>query len=144
MNKLTEKQKAFCEEYIVDLNGAQSAIRAGYSARTAKEQASELLTKPNIKKYIQKLMDKKNNKLIASQDEVLQLLTDIARGNHKETTETIEKAGSMVTQRKEESTVKASDRVKALDLLGRRYGIYIDKLQVTETPMIIDDIGDDE
>lgn len=144
MNKLTEKQKAFCKEYIVDLNGAQSAIRAGYSARTAKEQASELLTKPNIKKYIQKLMDKKNNKLIASQDEVLQLLTDIARGNHKETTETIEKVGSMVTRRKEESTVKASDRVKALDLLGRRYGIYIDKLQVTETPMIIDDIGDDE
>jgi phage terminase small subunit len=53
VEKLTPKQLQFCKEYLIDLNGAQAAIRAGYSEKTAKEIASENLTKPNIVEYIQ-------------------------------------------------------------------------------------------
>jgi len=50
---MTPKEIKFCQEYLVDLNGTQAAIRAGYSKRSAKEIASENLTKPNIKKWIE-------------------------------------------------------------------------------------------
>ena len=53
MNNLTDKQRRFCEEYVVDWNGAQAAIRAGYSDKTAREQASRLLTNVNVGKYIE-------------------------------------------------------------------------------------------
>lgn len=55
MADLTDKQKKFCEQYVLDFNGAQAAIRAGYSEDTAKEIASENLTKPNIQEYLAQL-----------------------------------------------------------------------------------------
>lgn len=54
--KLTDKQKRFCEEYVIDLNATQSAIRAGYSERTVRSIANENLTKLDIQDYIQKLL----------------------------------------------------------------------------------------
>jgi phage terminase small subunit len=50
MDKLTPKQLAFCQEYVVDKNGTQAAIRAGYSENSANEQAAQLLAKLSIKK----------------------------------------------------------------------------------------------
>ena len=52
---MTEKQKRFCDEYLIDLNAAQAAIRAGYSKKAAKQVGSENLTKPDLKKYIKDL-----------------------------------------------------------------------------------------
>lgn len=71
MAELNEKQKRFCEEYIIDFNGTQAAIRAGYSARTANEQSSQLLVKLNIQEYIQELIEERKKRTEISQDRVL-------------------------------------------------------------------------
>ena len=60
MSNLTAKQKAFCEEYLIDLNATQAAIRAGYSEKTAKEIGCENLTKPNIADYIAEMKVKRS------------------------------------------------------------------------------------
>ena len=75
--QLSEKQKRFCNEYLIDLNATQAAIRAGYSAKTARSIANENLTKPDIQKYIQELQEgiQKRNKI--SQDEIMQDLIEI-------------------------------------------------------------------
>lgn len=70
---MNARQKAFVREYLVDFNGSAAAIRAGYSARSSRSTSSELLTNPNIKQSI--------DDRIATREEVLVGLTDIARGN---------------------------------------------------------------
>lgn len=75
--KLTAKQKLFCNEYIVDMNATQAAIRAGYSMKTARQMGAENLSKPVISDYISKIL---NEKLLKA-DEVKKLISDIARGN---------------------------------------------------------------
>ena len=71
MSELEEKQKMFCKEYLVDFNGTQAAIRAGYSKKTANEQASRLLTKVNVQTYLKKLIEKRNERTKITQDEVV-------------------------------------------------------------------------
>lgn len=75
--ELTEKQKRFCNEYLIDLNGTQAAIRAGYSKKTANRIASENLSKLDIQNYIKELQEgiRKRNKI--SQDEILLDLIEI-------------------------------------------------------------------
>ena len=81
---LGQKQKLFCLEYIKDGNATAAAIRAGYSKKTAFVIGFENLRKPNIQEYLKNIMDTKDNKLIASGDEVLQTLTRILRREEKE------------------------------------------------------------
>ena len=71
MSELEEKQKMFCKEYLVDFNGTQAAIRAGYSKKTANEQASRLLTKVNVQKYLKQLIEKRNKRTNITQDDVI-------------------------------------------------------------------------
>ena len=71
MAELEEKQKMFCKEYLVDFNGTQAAIRAGYSKKTANEQASRLLTKVNVQTYLKQLIEKRNERTKITQDEVI-------------------------------------------------------------------------
>ena len=71
MSELEEKQKMFCKEYLVDFNGTQADIRAGYSKKTANEQASRLLTKVNVQTYLKKLIEKRNERTKITQDEVI-------------------------------------------------------------------------
>lgn len=68
---LTDKQAAFCREYLIDLNGTQAAIRAGYSEKTAKDIAAENLAKPNIQNRIQQLINTRNERLDVDADYVL-------------------------------------------------------------------------
>ena len=84
MAGLTEKQRRFCDEYLIDLNAAQAAIRAGYSTKTAATIAAENLTKPKVTENIKKRMDEKEDALIAKQDEVLKYLTAVMRREMKE------------------------------------------------------------
>ena len=81
---LTEKQRRFCDEYLIDLNATQAAIRAGYSPKTAATIAAENLTKPKVAENIKKRMDEKEDALIAKQDEVLKYLTAVMRREMKE------------------------------------------------------------
>lgn len=81
---LTEKQKRFCDEYLIDLNATQAAIRAGYSEKTARQTATENLSKPYIREYIDKRLAEKDAELIADQDEVLKYLTSVMRREKNE------------------------------------------------------------
>ena len=142
MSKLNEKQKAFADYYIESLNAYESAKRAGYSEAYAKSQSYKLLENVGIKNYIEERMESKDNYRIASQDEILQILTDIARGITEEEVVQFSQLGEELrTTRK--PTIK--DRMKASELLGKRYRLFVDKaeLEITEPITIIDDIGDD-
>ncbi len=81
---MTDKQKRFCEEYMVDLNATQAAIRAGYSENSAQQIASENLSKPVIQQYIQSELEKQKSERIADITEVLEGLTKIVRFDKKE------------------------------------------------------------
>ena len=84
MAELTPKQKRFCDEYLIDLNATQAAIRAGYSEKTAKQIATENLSKPYLQEYIAERMGEKEKSLIADQNEVLEYLTAVLRGTETE------------------------------------------------------------
>ncbi|WFD12001.1 terminase small subunit [Tepidibacter hydrothermalis] len=141
--KLTEKQKRFADYYIETGNATEAAIRAGYSKKTARQIGQENLTKPYISKYIQEILGKKEKERIASQDEVLKFLTSVMRG--KEAEEVVCPDGSGGTFRElKGSNIK--DRVKAAELLGKRYSLFTDKvnLEANVGVTIIDDIGSEE
>ena len=126
---LTEKQKRFCDEYLIDLNATQAAIRAGYSEKNARNIASENLAKPNIKKYIEARMTEKESALIADQDEVLRYLTAVLRGEEKEEVVVLENVGDFQSKAKiVEKGCSIKDRTKAAELIGKRYGLYTDNV----------------
>lgn len=77
-DKLTAKEAAFCQEYLVDLNGTHAAIRAGYSKRTADVTAAKVLRRERVQKRLRGLMDKRNERLEVTQDRVVQELAVIA------------------------------------------------------------------
>lgn len=126
MAKMTPKQKLFCDEYLIDLNATQAAIRAGYSEKNARNIASENLTKPNIKEYIDARMAEKESELIADQDEVLKYLTAVMRGKSNASVLARNKLGADVVIKKPPDE---KERLKAAELLGKRYGLYTDKIE---------------
>lgn len=134
---LTNKQKAFVDEYLIDLNATQAAIRAGYSKKTASVIGKENLSKPYIKTAIEKRLSEKESALIAKQDEVLKYLTSVMRG---ETKEEVLRGVDVGVQEKTHIEVSARDRIKAAELLGKRYGTFTDNVNVEGTVKIVDDI----
>ena len=136
---MTDKQKRFCDEYLVDLNATQAAIRAGYSNKYAGQNADKLLKNTNVKSYIDERIAEKQSQLIATQDEVLRYLTSVLRGEQKE--QTLKMAGIGV-QEIEEINTSTKDRLKAAELLGKAYGAFRDKVDVSGTVpvVIIDDL----
>lgn len=130
MAKLTAKQKRFCDEYLIDLNATQAAIRAGYSKKTANRIGTENLSKPVIKQYIDARMAEKESELIADQDEVLKYLTSVLRGKSQSTEIVVEGIGDGMSEaRTMKKAPSEKDRLKAAELLGKRYGIYTDKVE---------------
>lgn len=124
---LTAKQQRFCDEYLIDLNATQAAIRAGYSEKNARNIASENLAKPNIKKYIDDRMAEKESQLIADQDEVLKYLTEVLRGESRSSIVVVESKGDFMTEAREmQKAPDEKERLKAAELLGKRYGLYKD------------------
>lgn len=99
VKKLTAKQEMFCREYLVDLNGAQAAIRAGYSEDTAKQIASENLTKPDIQEYIAELKAKRQESTKITAEWVLKEAEECYHALKKQNAH--------------------KDALKALDLIGR-------------------------
>ncbi len=122
-NKLTEKQKRFIDYYVETANATESAKRAGYSSKTAKNIGAENLTKLNY--FIQERLQQLKDNRIASQEEVLQFLTKVMRGEEKD-----------------QFGLDASlqDRTKCAELLGKRYGSFKEKVDVTgNIPVVIQD-----
>lgn len=142
--KLTAKQKRFCDEYLIDLNATQAAIRSGYSKKTARKIGQENLTKPDIKEYIQHRMDEKEKILIADQDEVLKYLTSVLRGESESEEIVIENIGDYMSEaRTMKKAPSEKDRLKAAELLGKRYNLFSDKMKVDVALPVIISGGDD-
>ncbi|UNE49946.1 terminase small subunit [Bacillus amyloliquefaciens] len=141
--KLTEKQKRFADFYIELGNATEAARKAGYSQKTAKSIGQENLTKPDIKSYIKERLAEKDAKRVASQDEILEFLTAVMRG---EKTEQIPVGIGEGAQELEDKDPYLKDRVKAAELLGKRHGMWTEKVDMTGefAVQFIDDSGDDE
>ena len=142
MAKMTAKQKLFCDEYIISLNATQAAIKAGYSEKTAKQIGTENLSKPIIQEYIEKRMAEKEAALIADQDEVLKYLTSVLRGASQSEVVVVEGIGEGCSAARHMlKTPDEKERLKAAELLGKRYGLYTEKIEAdvdTELKITID------
>lgn len=124
---MNAKQRRFCDEYLIDCNATQAAIRAGYSKKTANEQAARLLANVSIKSYIDEQLERIHNEKTADAQEVLEYLTSVMRGEHTE--QTLKLVGEGV-QAITEIDVAAKERLKAAELIGKRYGIWKDSVDV--------------
>lgn len=136
--KLTSKQKRFCEEYIVDCNATQAAIRAGYSKKTANEQGARLLAKVSINEYINELLEKVKNNKIADATEVMEYLTSVMRGESESEIVVVEGVGDGHSEaRRMDKSPDEKERLKAAELLGRRYGLFKDNVALEVEPVVI-------
>lgn len=119
--KLTQKQSRFVDEYLIDLNETQAAIRAGYSRKTAHAIGSENLKKPEIKKQIDRRLQEIKSARTADATEVLETLTAILRG---EMTEQVPLLCGDGCQELADKNTAVKDRLKAAELLGKRYRLF--------------------
>lgn len=125
---LNDQQIAFCEHYVATMNATQAAIDAGYSEKTARQQGSRLLTNVYIKAFIDELLKVLEDERIAKADEVLKFLTAAMRGEVKDSFDL---------------DPSLQDRMKAAELLGKRYKLFTDKYEIEgklEPVTIINDI----
>jgi len=120
---MTAKQKRFCQEYLIDLNATQAAIRAGYSEKTAYSMGQQLLKKLETKKYIEQQLKQIKTEKIADAQEVLEYLTSVMRGEQKEQVALLTGEGVQDLVQKD---VSAKDRLKAAELIGKRYALFTD------------------
>ena len=109
-SKLTERQKMFCKEYIVDINAKQACIRAGYSEKTAKQIGSENLSKPYLQEEIARLMKSREERVKLTADKVL---------------EDIERVRTLA-----EGSEQYSVSLKASELQGKHLAMFTDKQQI--------------
>lgn len=131
---MNARQKKFCDEYLIDCNATQAAIRAGYSPKTAKSIGQENLTKPDLKAYIDEQLELLHTQKTADAQEVLEYLTAVMRGEHTE--QTLQLIGDGV-QTITDIDVSAKERLKAAELIGKRYGMFKDNLNVDVEPVVI-------
>lgn len=146
--KLSPKQQKFVKEYLVDLNGTQAAIRAGYSPRTANEQGAQNLAKLSVQQALQKAMKTQEKRTEVTADRVVQELVKIAYADLKDFVEFGPEGvrikdsqavdGTMLAEVSETESktgrnrrVKLHDKMKALELLGRHLGMFIDKHELS-------------
>lgn len=142
---VTDKQLAFANEYLIDLNATRAykeVYKGVKSEAAAKAAASRLLTNVNVKNYIEQQMKLIKSKKIAEATEVMEYLTSVMRGEAKEEVAMIVSNGKQKTMQKIIKDVRHTDRIKAAELLGRRYALFTDKMQLDGEigVQIIDDI----
>lgn len=122
--KLTEKQKRFCDEYIISGKATDAAKKAGYSAKTARAIAHNTLVKPQVRAYVTSRLKELEDQKVADQQEVLQILTAHAR---RETTEyDLAKSGEVV-----ETPTSVANSIRAAELLGKRYSLWSDRTEIS-------------
>jgi len=159
---LTAKQQRFADEYLIDLNAKQAAIRAGYSVNSAEQQGSTLLSNPKVRAYIDERMAVLSRRTGVNQERIMRELARIAFLDptqlvNMESAELLDdtnpddraaiasvKVKTIPTQDGEgvEREIRFADKIKALELLGKRFGMWIDKQQVDVqgAVQIVDDI----
>lgn len=135
---MNARQKRFCDEYLIDCNATQAAIRAGYSPKTAKVTGAKILTNANLKAYIDEQLERIHNEKTADAQEVLEYLTAVMRGQHTE--QTLQLIGDGV-QKIADIDVSAKERLKAAELIGKRYGMFKDNVGIDlESVVIVNDL----
>ena len=127
MTKMTLKQQRFTDEYIITGNLYKSAIAAGYSEKYAKAQSHKLLDNVGIKSYIDERLAKLESEKIATQEEVLQYLTSVMRGEKTEPLLVLDGEG---TQKVIQAVPNVQSRTRAAELLGKRYGTFTDRVDI--------------
>lgn len=160
--KLTAKQQRFCDEYLIDLNATQAAIRAGYSPKTAEQAASRLLTIVKVSDEIKREMAERSKRTGINQDRVVQELAKLAfvniadvvdldnatvrRSATDEDLACIQSVKMKPSEFGTEREIKLYDKKASLELLGRHLGMFKDKLEV-EADMDLNitvDYGDED
>ncbi len=128
MDRLTPKQERFVDEYLIDLNATQAAIRAGYSKNRASELGYQLLQKTTVQSAVQKAQKDRSERTEITQDYVIKKLKAIADQEASDGTD---------------SELKYSSQLKALELLGKHLGMFTDRMKVEgNIPVVI--VGDDQ
>lgn len=138
---LTDKQRKFCDEYLIDLN-ATRAYKAAYphvkSEGAARACASKLLTKANIKTYIDEQLDKISSEKTADAKEVIEYLTSVMRGESQAEIVVIEGTGDGCSDaRRMSKAPDEKERLKAAELLGRRYGLFKENVNLEVEPVVL-------
>lgn len=131
---MTEKQKLFADEYLIDLN-ATRAYRAVYknikNDGVARRNGSRLLTNADIKKYIDDRLEEIHNEKTADAQEIMEYLTSVLRGESTSEEIVVEGCGDGCSEaRTMEKKPSEKDRLKAAELLGKRFGLYTDKVEM--------------
>ena len=133
------KQQRFADEYIISGNATQAAVKAGYSSKYANTNASKLLQNTTIKSYIDERLAQLASDKVATQEEVLTYLTSVMRGETQEQTLcSIGELGQEVI----DIDVGAKDRIKAAELLGKRFRMWTEKVETDTTQTVVIDVGD--
>lgn len=163
MSNLNEKQKRFADEYLIDLNATQAAIRAGYSPRSAAEQASRLLKNAKVRAYIDERMAELSRRTGVNQERILRELARIAFVNAPDLINmedatvredaTVDDMAAIASVRVKiiptengqgiEREIRLADKIRALDLLGKRFAMWTERQQIDANfgVQIIDDVG---
>jgi len=130
---MNERQKRFADEYIRTANAFQSAVRAGYSEKYAKTNAHKLLENTGVKSYVEARFEELKKKTIAEQDEVLQFLTAVMRGEEVDEENIVVPKGDFLSDvEKHTKRADTAQRIKSAELLGKRYAIFTDKQEITQ------------
>lgn len=123
---MNARQKKFCDEYLIDCNATQAAIRAGYNEKTAYSQGQRMLKNVEVKSYIDEQLERLHNEKTADVQEVIEYLTSVLR---RESTSSVLSMCGDGCQEVIEKPPDEKERLKAAELLGKRYGIFTEKVE---------------
>lgn len=141
---LNERQMRFVDEYMIDLNATQAAIRAGYSVKTAYSQGQRLLKNVEIKTELAERMEKVRSLKIADATEIMEYLTSVMRGESEAEVVVVEGCGEgFSSARTMQKAPDEKEKLKAAELLGKRYNMFNDKLNVDGVIPVVISGGDE-
>lgn len=160
--KLGKRQQKFADEYLIDLNATRAAIRAGYSPKSAAQQGCELLKNPKVSAYVEARMAELSRRTGVNQERIIRELARIAfvdpaklanldeatvrSSATEDDTAAIQsvkvKRSSSDTGESVEREIRFADKTRALELLGKRFGMWIEKQEVDMSAKveIVDDV----
>jgi len=131
---VTQKQKMFCDEYLIDLNATRAYLAIYKNCKSeaaAKAAASRLLTFVNLKIYIEERLEEIKTAKTADAQEVLEYLTSVLRGESEAEIVVVEGGGEGCSSaRRISKAPDEKERLKAAELLGKRYMLFTDKSQI--------------
>lgn len=130
--KLTAKQAAFVEEYLVDLNATAAAIRAGYSEKSARKVGSNLLTLPHVQAAIEEALAERRERVEVTQDQVIVDLLEI-KERCLQRSPVVDRRGDQIQddEGRDVWSFNAKDAIRALELLGKHLGMFTEKREIS-------------